>query len=415
MNQGNIVYSQKRRRQKWIEWLIFFICLLLIQTNVSFESYSVFIYTFSILLFSIRYGLTMGLAAIFAVIVLHLYSEFSARQDWLFTLYTTENQVLYAYFLFLGLTLGLYRTNFQERYEDLTYEKEEWMEKYDEAVLTLHEMREANDLLKKKILQSENNLATVHSMMTMLDQDVSEKVLNEAARIIQSYYGANSFGIYHVDSSLQVLRLKIDMSREETIAKTIFIENIPLAFQKAVEEKTIYVKNIEQDHSDQTPLITAPIIIEDETKFLLMIHEVDFVRLTAEGLEILRWMIQFIADPLTKTLQKDEKQRLASRVDGTEFVSMEYFYERLNLEQERYRDLGQPFSYFTVALPNHKTSVIQYLSDVFDHQLREVDLVGLDLKEMTVHFLLPGTLPLFEGDIKKRLLKAAIEQVMLYE
>jgi len=409
---NTLAFIQTKRRIILTEILVVFVVifavLFLDVVPDVFVNYLLFL---AVTLFGIRYGLLYGGISIIAAVLIYLYHQQKSGYDLILMIYQAEQMLPLIFLMMIGVITGLFRSSLNERYEDLLYQKIEVDDERKEMKETIDVFRNANEQLKKKVLESENNLATIYTMTQMLKKGQSEKILNEAAEIIRSHYGAEAFGLYHVDQSKKVLRMKVNMAvGNEKMPNSIFFESAPRMFERVLEDKGIFFRKADDDESN-TPLIAAPITIDHEVKFVLIVQKVDFYRMTSEGLEVLKWILQFIADPLANTMKQEEDLKGSAVVEGTSFYKMEFFEEYVSIEKEREELTKQPYTIFQSKIPGTSPELLQFLSKYLVKTLREIDVIGLDLESATVHFLLPGTDPGYAASIKKRIITSITSKV----
>ncbi|RSK28325.1 hypothetical protein EJF36_16450 [Bacillus sp. HMF5848] len=413
-------YTTYSQQKKWIIFIELFVVItslfVLVIFNIIPQIYLPYLLYTTVTLFGIRYGLLYGIISIIGTGCIYVLDLLINGYDLILVLYQQDLVLPFIFLTVLGVVTGLYRTSLNERYEDLLYQNYEVDDERKEIAETLHSFRHANAQLKKRVLESENNLATIYSMTQMLKKGQSEKVLDEAAEIIRSQYGAEAFGIYHVDQSEKVLRMKINMAiGKETMPNSIFFENAPRMFHRVLEDKRIFFKNFEESEEDKAPLIAAPIIIDHKVKYVLVIKKVDFYRMTQEGLEVLKWILQFITDPLTNTMKREKEEKNSVLVEGTSFYTMEYFQEILDIEVERYKLTQQPYTTFRFKMKKLTPEAMAFINKYLAEELREIDVIGFDSVRSRLYFLLPGTDPSHAESIKKRIIKSISAKEQAYE
>ncbi|MGG0642413.1 hypothetical protein ABE021_00525 [Sporosarcina gallistercoris] len=359
-------------------------------------------------LFGIRYGIGYSLVAIVWGGCLYLFYGTQAGNDPIILFYEPDFFRFSLSLIVIGLLSGTFRTSLNERYQDLYYEKEELQQEYEQSGDTLTAFREANDHLKLKIVENETNLASIYAITNLLNRGHSEKILNEAIRIIQEHYGAKVFGIYHVDHSSKVWRLKVHRSsNEEYMPSSYFYEDHPFLFKRVLTQKELYMRSLDNPEASG-PLICAPIYTGTTVKYVLVIRKVDLFRVTLDGLETLKWILRFVADPLTDALQKEEVRRKDMLVPGTPFYTSSYYSDMLAIHQERKYRFNQPYSTFTVALPK-KPINLKKIYELLRDELREMDIICWNPSTHQLLFLLPGTDIRYADVIQSRIANSLLE------
>ncbi|WOV84451.1 hypothetical protein PGH26_00580 [Sporosarcina jeotgali] len=362
-------------------------------------------------LFGIRYGIGYSLVTITGGIGLHLFYATQAGSNPLNLLHE-PGFVRFAISIFvIGLLSGAFRTSLNKRYQSLFHEKEDLQQEYEQSRQALTASQDANNHLKKKIVENETNLATIYAITNLLNRGHSEKILNEAIRIIQDHYRAEVYGIYHVDHSNKVWRLKVHRSSgEEQMPPSYFYEDHPFLFKKVLTQKELYMRSIDNPDSSG-PLICAPIYTGTAVKYVLVIRKVDSFRVTPDGLETLKWILRFVADPLTVALQKEQVRREKVLVPGTPFYTTSYYSDMLAIHQERKHRFNQPYSSFTVSLPK-KPLNMNKLFDLLRDELREMDIISWNPSSYQLLFLLPSTDVKYSDGIQTRIANSLLKGVV---
>ncbi|MET3727034.1 hypothetical protein ABID52_000615 [Fictibacillus halophilus] len=384
------MYKINKKWIKWSELFVISIILFIIEFYVfSFAELSGSPYVIIVLLIGIRYGILYGLVITGVILTLHIMNVWSSNEDVYSFIFFGNFSISAIIYLLTAYISGIYSTRYRERYEDKESEREELQVQLEQAVTTLYTVNETNDVLEKKILASEMTMINVYKMLQALDQDHIEMFINEVAKTLETYYGAKTLGIYHVDQSLRALRIKVRKGSGKLLPQTIFIDSAPMFYERLIQDESITVRRITDE--ENAPLLAAPIKINNQIRQIIVIQELDLARLSNEGLSMLHMLIEIISEQLTKTWHKSEKQEQQQYYQHTKVFKPSSFKERIKIEKARLVEFHVPYCYVYFKTDPLNLPVLQRLETILRKYLREVDLISYNPRSSHLIILLPGT------------------------
>ncbi len=402
------MYNNNKSWIKWSEFLVVSSILYIIDLFVfSFSELSASPYVIIILLFSIRYGILYGLLISGIILGIHLVSAWSNNEDIYSYIFFGDFSISAIIYLLTAYISGIYSTRYRERYEDKESERAELQAQFEQAVTTLYTVNETNDVLEKKILASEMTMVNVYKMLQALDQDHVEMFINEVAKTLETYYGAKTLGVYHVDQSLRALRIKVRKGEEKLLPQTIFIDSAPMFYERLLQDESITIRRITDE--DTAPLLAAPIKINNQIRQIIVIQELDLSRLSNEGLSMLHMLIEIISEQLTKTWNKSEKQEQQQYYPDTKVFKPSFFKERIEIEKARLVEFNVPYCYVNYKTKPLNLPTLQRVEIALRKYLREVDLISYYPSANQLIILLPGTSKDNVEVIEKRLKNVVLE------
>jgi polysaccharide biosynthesis protein PelD len=377
------------KRNKWIEMLIVTAGIIL---N---ELYGFPISTLPgnplaliVLLFGIRYGIMSGILLAAVTSLVCLLPILEADED-LYSYITYGDFSLKAMmYVVVGYISGLFSTNYREKFADKEADLQDLEERLNQAVQTLHTVNETNDVLEKKILTSEMTLGNVYNMLRALDQDHIEMLVNEVAKTLETFYGAKTLGVYHVDNSFRSLRIKVRRGREDLLPQTIFMDTAPQFFDRLWEKGNITIRRIEDENA---PLLAAPIKVNGDWKQVIIIQEMDLSKLGTEGLSLLQILIEIITDQLTKVSERTKETEKEMYYVGTTILKPFYFEERYEIEKARLEEFKVSYSTLRMDAISLREEELIVIDKELRSSLREVDIIGYFPKTNEILILLPAT------------------------
>ncbi|WP_028402664.1 hypothetical protein [Ectobacillus panaciterrae] len=401
-------HRQDRAIRKLIEVVIVFLAVFFIDSLIAADvrnQPSPFIII--ILLFSLRYGWKTGLLTFLFTLGYYVIAEIQNGGDVLLLFYNTSESKWFFLYFFLAITAGVMRTAWQERYEDLHFINEEMKTELSSVQKAAAQLIATNKVLEQRLLQSETSISSVYQMMKALDQENIEIVTNEAISILSSYFQANAFGIYHVDSSQRTLRIKLRLGN---LPQTIFMDEAKTFYHRLFTEKKITVKRSTDEAA--APVIAGPIVIHGRIRQILIIWRMDFYHLTEHNLHLLYWLLQIISDSAERAETKALVRERRKYYPETSIYYKKFFDEYAEIEQQRYEQYGQPYATFDLHVGTIHHDDLVKISSVAERYLREVDKVGFE--EDRLLFLLPGTEPEYVESLRQRIWGKLREEVNLF-
>ncbi|MFX3623161.1 MAG: hypothetical protein ACE3JP_03710 [Ectobacillus sp.] len=404
-------YEQSKTVRKLLETVIVFFMLFIIDLFMAadFRDIQPSPFLLIILLFSLRYGWKIGLVAFIFTLGYYVVAEVMAGGDMLLFFYNANESKWLLLYFFIAAIAGTMSTAWRERYDDLHFENQELQDSLASVKKAADQLTATNEILENRLLQAETSVASVYQMMRALDQDNLEIVTNEAASVLSSYFQAEAFGIYHVDSSKRALRIKVRLGNPESLPQTIFIDEAASFYERLFREKNVTVKRA--GDAEAAPVIAGPIIIGGEIRQVLIIQKIDFYHMTEHNIQLLYWLLRIISDSAEKAAKKAAATQRRKLYPETNIYYKKYFDEYVEIERQRYTQYGQPYSVFELQIENVDHPLLVKISNVLSKHLREVDKVGLDLNEGRFSFLLPGTEEKYVEVLKKRISAKLQEEV----
>jgi hypothetical protein len=366
-------------------------------------------FLFLVLLFSMRYGWKAGITSFVFVLIYFIALEVLVNGDVFVMFYNMlSNKWLFVY-VCIAVIVGASRTAWKERYEDLLFVNEELREELKSAQNAVSQLTITNEVLEQRLLQSEMSISSVYGMMRALDQDNIEFVTNEAVAILSSYFNAQDFGIYHVDTSGRTLRIKVRRGSHELLPQTIFLEEAKQFYQRLFEERNLTVKR--ESDEEAAPVIAGPIIINNEVRQVLIIRNMDLYQLTEHNIQLLHWLLQVISEGAERVVAKTIVKKRDKLYTDTLIYKKAFFDEYVQIEQQRFEMYKQPYACFEVFIGHAEHEKLYDISEIVRKFLREVDKVGFDAETGMLHFLLPGTEQKYVTQLRERIVTKLKDEV----
>ncbi|WP_273849885.1 hypothetical protein [Guptibacillus spartinae] len=405
-----MIYTQKNTARKLIEVIV-----VIVLIGMSDQLFQLHLTTweldplfFFVLLFSLRYGLTLGLLSFFLALIYHMMAIGFNGGDIYLLFYDMSEASWIIFSLLLAIVCGLSSTSFQERYESLHYRHDELKDENEQLTESIKLLEHSQKTMQEKMLEFEHSLTRIYQVGKALDQSSPELIRNEAISIISNLFKAKELAIYHLDSSKRTLRLHIRKGDSNHLPQTVFIEEDSAVYKRLFRNKTITLRTIEDENN--SPVLVGPIIYGNEIKEVLVIYQVDFAKLTTYEIQIMSLVLDWMSSRIEKATELELKEEKIKMFQGTNIYFKEAFEQKVQIQKKRSEKFDQSFSVIHVQFAEFDQITPIEAEIILRSYLREIDLMGYDPSENIFSFLLPGTAPENAQTVKERIKKALTEK-----
>lgn len=384
-----MIYTQHRTSIKWIEMIvtILLIGILDYTFNLSVSEWAIDPLIFYILLFSLRYGLLGAFVSFTLTSLYHFSFLLMEGADLLLFLYDSKELAWILLHFFVALSAGIFSTSYRERYQSLHIRQEEVVDENAQLKQTVQKLQESQNEMRKRVLDSTYTLSKIYEVGLHLDQDVTGLVRDHLIGTFTRVFKARQIGLYHVDTSRRTLRLHVRSGDVDRLPQTLFIDSDAGMFQRMFQTKRPTLRLADELEG---PLLVAPVCYDGDVKEVLVVHEVDILRLRSHEMNMMKLVLDWAgtriekADALEWLLVSDQL------VDGTRMFRMDAFEQKVEQQVLRHEQYGQPYSTVRLSVEGVDLTLIE-MELILRQSMREIDIIGYDEDEQMLHFLLPGT------------------------
>lgn len=396
-----MMYTQHRTSIKWIEMIvtILLIGILDYTFNLSMSEWAIDPLIFYILLFSLRYGLLGTFVSFGLTMIYHFSFLLYEGTDVLLFLYDTNEIAWILLHFFVALSAGVFSTSYRERYQSLQIRQEEVVDENAQLKQTVKQLQTSQGEMRKKVLDSTYTLSKIYEVGLHLDQDVTDVVRDHLVQTFKGVFRARQLAIYHVDASRRTLRLHVRSGDVDRLPQTMFIEPTEGVFYRMFESGRPTLRSADELNG---PLLVAPIHYEGRIKEVLIVEEIDVMRLRSHEMNMMKLVLDWAGTRIEKAQAYEWMLVQDQLVEGTHLFKMEAFEQRVAQQVLRHEQYGQPYSTLALPIEDHELSLIE-MELILRQSMREIDVIGYDETERTLHFLLPGTPIEFAERFKERM------------
>ncbi|MCT4778031.1 GAF domain-containing protein, partial [Exiguobacterium aquaticum] len=340
------------------------------------------------ILFALRYGTIFGLIS-FGILLLYkvLYTGLIGGDIFLL-FYDTNSLLTLFYYFAITVIVGLFSTSFRERYEISQFRNEELKDENTYLKETVDLLNTSQTTLRQKLLQSEYSLNQLYELAVSLDLPHPELIRSETIRLLKKTFLATDVAIYHVDRSQKSMRLLIRQTEKKEFPQTIFLDEASSMFKRFFQVQETTLRQLDDEDSD--PMLLAPIVVDGQTREVVVIKRLPLRKLTTDDLHVLNILFSWIGTRIQNAENLIRKEQHEKMHKGTSFYKKEAFTELVAIQEQKKLHHGQPYIVLDYALGYEPVS-LESIEAIVHSYLREIDVVGYDPEENKLLLLLPGT------------------------
>jgi UDP-glucuronate decarboxylase len=324
-----------------------------------------------ILFIGIWLGRSQSILASGLTIVLYVYDNLANGRELISLFIDNETILNFAIYIFIGIVSGYVIDKKNAREQSTRLELEALQNKHSFLSEIYHETRLLKDDLQAQIVNSEDSIGKIYSIVKKLDSLETEQIFAETVTVLEQTLKTDSVALYVVGQNRQFLRL-VSNSKNPilTLSRSLKIDDNE-ELKKVVEQNKLFINRKLQ--SDR-PMIMSPIIKEGMTIAVICIYHSNFDQLTLHYQNLLKVVMNLISDSLTRAyeyLQATNKERYT---DGTMILKPIYFLRLLDNKTKLKEQLGIDFSVVEVPwTPDHEQNI-----HLLENSLRETDYIGMN-------------------------------------
>lgn len=334
-----------------------------------------------VLIIALFFGKTQAVVSCALVIVLFSYENMMAGRDFITLFIDNEVLMQFAVYLFIGLIVGYI---IDRKKIDAHGAKQELVaagQKYDFLQDLYQEIRDQKEELETQIVESEDGIGKIYSMVQQLDSLEPDDIFVGATAVIEQTMKTNAAAIYLVNSN-RYLRLVSKSRRNDLIIpSSIMVKDESVLAQVISSKENFFNKKFVEN----MPQMIAPIVKQDKTIAVVFIYEMNFENLTLYYQNLFHVIVSLISSSLIKATDYVQATNQERYYDGTVVLKPEYFAKILASKQKAWQQFKIPYTKLSIE----KTYQLEQLNKV-TQLLRETDYVGVEA-DGTLSILLANT------------------------
>lgn len=336
-------------------------------------------------LMALRYGNYLGILSAVIAGITFVYAYYLLGRDLVLFALDWEHYKFLLMFFLSAVILGTQRdklnysiTLLREKLKVAQVEKEN-------AVVAEEKYRFISEQLKKQIFSAEESILSLYEMASALENVNPEEVYTEIMTLMTAMLKAKVVSIYTVDNRNGYLRLKIRLGDIEYNHSSIKIDDHAY-LRKVVYDRQATRINYESEEIE--PVFSAPIVKDGNVIAVVNLEKADFEMVTVHSFTMFKLTVQWITKALLRAIEVDNVLHTDRFHEGTRFLKMHFFEERINVEKKRKDKFGLEYALLKFRRNGYSLSE---LDREIVKLIRQVDIAGYDESSDEINILFPVT------------------------
>lgn len=278
------------------------------------------------------YGKRQAVIAMTLSTVILLYCLMRDGANFFALAYMPEHILHFISYLFTATVMGYFADS--RKYERMSadWQHKTDMEKYEFLKGKFEEDEKVKDRLYRQILNSDDSIGRLYSIIRRLDSVAVENVFTQSASVVAEILGTYDIALYVVGTKHRYLRQKVRMG-EMSAREPRSIRVADRGYMaRLVENHELYVN---RELVKDTPDIAAPIVYNDETIAVIEIFGMTFEQWSLNSQNLLLVTTRLIATAMGRAYMYEFDTFGNRYIEGTRFLKEDAFREIENELAER--------------------------------------------------------------------------------
>ena len=347
------------------------------------------------------YGKRQAFIAMVASVVIFVMASLARGGELISLTYVPEVILHITAYMFTAALTGYFADARRFEQESVEWQKRENNERQAGLRDFYEETLAVKDKLYRQIVNSDDSIGRLYSIIKPLDSVEPEDIFNQAAAVTARILNVDNIAVYVVGADGYYLRQKVRMGK--------LANGQPRSLR--VEEHS-YLQNLLQDHAvfvnkelvKDTPDLAAPIIHQDKVIAVIAIFGLSFEQWSLYQQNLLSITTRLISASMARAYRYEQDMQEKRYVSGTRILQVEEF-RKLIKDLENRRNLQGDFP---VAVLKVDMSNLDYagLDGRLNHVIRNEDFVGVGSNG--VYILLPDADNDVTAMVQERLQSAGV-------
>ena len=245
------------------------------------------------------HGSVMGVLSALIAYALYIAEWTKAGNDLYLLLYNTDNWLLPAGYLLVGVIFGSWRDNQRDQVEELSQQKAEQEAKKKRLQTMYAQTREDRDRLLDQVMRYRDNYGRIYRITRELDTMQPEQVFLSACEMVEAAMQNQSAALYARKGRLPYIRLVTHSEAEKRLARSLDLRELP-RLRESLDEGRLFVNTgLEPGY----PAIAAPIGDEQDPLAAIFLWEVPFDKQTLYYTNLLIEVAGLVQAALVRTIR----------------------------------------------------------------------------------------------------------------
>jgi len=287
-----------KKHLKWslpyIENLLFFIlvCFLTVLSqryaSISMIDYKIFY----IIVIAGLYGMNHGILSSLLSCGLYGYLYVTEGRDAVSLIDNTSSLLQISFYILTGMVLGYMTDHKSNELKTKEMLAQSFEEKYNQLSRIHDDILRINKEFSEQILNNHESFGKAYSVIKRLDALTPKEIFDNSVCVLENMMQTNKVSIYRVTemNSLAILAAKSENS--DFLVPAIIKIKERKDIQTILHTKDVFVN---KEMLPDVPVLTAPVIHQDEMIAIVSIHDMNFEDLTLHKLNLFKVLTNLIA------------------------------------------------------------------------------------------------------------------------
>lgn len=276
-----------------------------------------------IIIMSVVYSITHSYISIFLSSIMFVVMKMVTGMEFADVILDYSTLVKILFFFLVGILVGYSKDRLKLRNTELLEEKAA----LQEELARIYDISERHIQIKKmfeeRLINYDNSIAKVYSIVSQLDLLDSEKIVNSALDVITQIMGVQDVAIY-VKSNEGLYRLAGASSRRAQKMRNIINLEDYEQLEGVLLEERIYVN---RKLDPNLPSMVAPVFSEQKMIYMIMLFNMEFDKMTLYQENLFSVLSKIIASSFEKAYRYQNDTKDARYVPGTNVLLASAFTE----------------------------------------------------------------------------------------
>ena len=349
------------------------------------------------------HGSVMGVLSAVIAYALYIAEWTKAGNDLYLLLYNTDNWLLPAGYLLVGVIFGSWRDAQRDRLEEMSQQKAELEAKKKQLQTMYDQTREDRERLLDQVMRYRDNYGRIYRITRELDAMQPEQVFLSACEMVEVAMQNKSAALYARKGRLPYIRLVTHSEGEKRMARSLDLRELP-RLRESLDEGRLFVNT---DLEPGYPAIAAPIGDEQDPLAAIFLWEAPFDKQTLYYTNLLIEVAGLVQAALVRTIRYSNRSTDDMDFQDSRILTNPAFQTALKVFQDMLKQRRGSFQLARLQ-GNPVLSPEEYRRRL-NRAIRSTDLLGL-LEDGSLCAIFPQA---EEGDMRKMLKRLEAQGIAL--
>ena len=316
-------------------------------------------------------GKSQSILASVLTIIFYTYTNLVSGRELISLFIDNETLLHFVIYILIGIVSGYVIDKRNAKEQSIKMELDSLQSKHSFLTEIYQETRQVKEDLQNQILNSEDSVGKVYSIVNKLDSLEPEDIFAEAISVLEQTLKTQSVAIYVIGQNRQFLRLVSNSKNSNlSIPSSIKIDQ-ETELASVINKGSVFVN---KKLKPELPLVMAPIIRNDHTIGIICVYEMNFEQLTLHYQNLLKVVVNLISASFARAYVHMQATNQERYITNSIILKPHYFHKLIEQKKNLKETLGIEFTLMELEKSIEFTNY-QFL---LEGSLRETDYIGMD-------------------------------------